>query len=43
MMAFDTANNQAETYLLLPGEGILAQNGIVLGMSNQTSITVFYG
>ena len=43
LMAFDTANNQAETYLLLPGEGILAQNGIVIGMSNQTSITVFYG
>ena len=43
MMSFDTANNQAETYLLLPGEGILAQNGIVLGMSNQTSMTVFYG
>jgi hypothetical protein len=43
MMSFDTANNQAETYLLLPGEGILADNGIVLGMSGQTSMTVFYG
>jgi hypothetical protein len=43
LMAFDTANNQAETYLLIPGEGILAQNGIVLGMANQTSMTVFYG
>jgi hypothetical protein len=43
LMAFDTANNQAETYMLLPGEGILANNGIVLGMSNQTSMTVFYG
>jgi hypothetical protein len=43
LMAFDTANNQAETYMLLPGEGILANNGIVLGMSNQTSLTVFYG
>jgi hypothetical protein len=43
MMAFDTANNSAETYLLLPGEGILAENGIVIGMNNQTSLTVFYG
>ena len=43
MMAFDTANNQAETYLLIPGEGILAENGIVFGMNNQTSITAFYG
>jgi hypothetical protein len=43
MMAFDTANNSAETYLLIPGEGILAENGIVVGMNNQTSLTVFYG
>jgi hypothetical protein len=43
MMAFDTANNSAETYLLLPGEGILAENGIVIGMNDQTSLTVFYG
>ena len=43
IMSFDTANNSAETYLLLPGEGILADNGIVLGMSNQTSMTIFYG
>ena len=43
LMSFDTANNQAETYLLLPGEGILAQNGIYLGLANQASMTVFYG
>jgi hypothetical protein len=43
MMTFDTANNSSETYLLLPGEGILANNGIVLGLANQTSMTVFYG
>jgi hypothetical protein len=43
LMAFDTANNQAETYMLLPGEGILANNGIVFGGANQTSLTVFYG
>jgi hypothetical protein len=42
-MAFDTANNSAETYLLLPGEGILAENGIVIGMNDQTSMTIFYG
>jgi hypothetical protein len=43
MLTFDTANNQAETYLLIPGEGILAENGISLGLANQVSMTVFYG
>jgi hypothetical protein len=43
LMAFDTANNSAETYMMIPGEGILAENGIVFGGSNQTSITIFYG
>ena len=43
LMSFDTANNQAETYLLLPGEGILAENGISVGLANQTSMTIFYG
>jgi hypothetical protein len=43
LMSFNTANNSAETYLLLPGEGILAQNGISVGLANQTSLTVFYG
>jgi hypothetical protein len=43
LMSYDTANNSSETYLLLPGEGILADNGIVLGLANQTSMTVFYG
>jgi hypothetical protein len=43
MLTFDTANNQAETYLLLPGEGILAENGIALGLANQVSMTVIYG
>ena len=43
LMAFDTAANSAETYLLLPGEGILAENGIVFGGANQTSVTIFYG
>ena len=43
LMAFDTASNSAETYMLIPGEGILAENGIVYGGANQTSLTVFYG
>jgi hypothetical protein len=43
LMAFNTANNSAETYLLLPGEGILAENGISVGLASQTSMTVFYG
>ena len=29
--------------LLIPGEGIVARNGIYAAMSNLTSITVFYG
>ena len=43
LMTFDTAANSAETYLLLPGEGMLAENGIYVGILNQTSITTFYG
>ena len=43
LLTFDTANNQAETYLLIPGEGILAENGIALGLANQVSMTVIYG
>jgi hypothetical protein len=43
MLTFDTANNQAETYILMPGEGILAENGISLGLANQVSMTVIYG
>ena len=43
LMSFDTANNSAETYLLLPGEGILAENGISVGLANQTSMTIIYG
>ena len=43
LCSYDTANNSSETYVLIPGEGVLAENGIYLGLSNQTSMTVFYG
>ena len=39
----DSANNSAVTTLLIPSEGVLAQNGIYLQLSNQTGVTVFYG
>jgi hypothetical protein len=29
--------------LLIPGEGIVARNGIYAAMANQTSLTIYYG
>jgi hypothetical protein len=29
--------------MLIPGEGMVARNGIYAAMSNLTSITIFYG
>ena len=43
MASFDTNTGSDVTTLLIPGEGILAVNGIYCQMSNQTSTTVFYG
>jgi hypothetical protein len=43
LMNFDTANNLATSYILIPGEGIVANNGILVGMLNQESVVVFYG
>ena len=43
LMSYNTnANNDAIT-MLIPGEGILARNGIFATMANQTYITIFYG
>ena len=43
MVTADSANNSGVTTLLIPGEGVLAYNGIYLSISNQTGVTVFYG
>lgn len=43
LASFDTNTGSDVTTLLIPGEGVLAQNGIYCQMVNQTSVTVFYG
>ena len=43
MMSVDTNASDDVVTLLIPGQGILAQNGIYAQMTNQTSLTVFYG
>ena len=39
----DTPAVLAITSMLLPGEGVLATNGLALTMTNQTGTTIFYG
>lgn len=43
MASFDTNTASDVTTLLIPGEGMLAENGIYCQMTNQTAVTVFYG
>ena len=43
LMSFDTNATNDVVTLLVPGEGILADNGIYAQMTNQTSLTVYYG
>lgn len=43
LMSFDTNATNDVVTLLVPGEGILADNGIYATLSNQTSLTVYYG
>ena len=46
MMSFDTAavtSGSQIVPLTLPGEGMLAEVGIYIQMSNQTGATIFYG
>jgi hypothetical protein len=43
LMSWDTANIQSETYMLLPGEGIKANNGVYGELNNVTGVIVFYG
>jgi hypothetical protein len=43
LMSFDTNASNDVVTLLIPGEGILARNGLYAQMTNQTSLTVYYG
>lgn len=43
MVSVDTNASDDVVTLLIPGQGILAQNGIYAQITNQTSLTVFYG
>ncbi len=38
-----TATNAGSTYMLLPGEGILAENGLYGTVTNTASTVIFYG
>lgn len=38
-----TAANAGSIYMLVPGEGLLAENGFYGTVTNTTSITLFYG
>jgi hypothetical protein len=42
-MHYNTNAGNDVITMLVPGEGIVARNGIYAAMSNLTSITVFYG
>ena len=43
LMHYNTNAGNDVITMLIPGEGIVARNGIYAAMSNLTSITVFYG
>jgi hypothetical protein len=43
LMSFDTNATNDVVTLLIPGEGIVARNGIYAAMANQTSLTIYYG
>jgi hypothetical protein len=43
LASFDTNTASDVVTLLIPGEGMLARNGLYAALGNQTSLTVFYG
>ena len=43
MMSLDTNATSDVVPLLIPGDGIVARNGIYGQMTNQTGLTIFYG
>lgn len=43
LMSYDTGASTSAVTLLIPGDGIVAKNGIYAQMTNQTDLTIFYG
>lgn len=43
LMSFDTNATNDVVTLLIPGEGIVARNGIYAQIVSQTSLTIYYG
>jgi len=43
LISYDTAAAASTINMIIPGEGILARNGIYIQMTNQTNVTIFYG
>jgi hypothetical protein len=43
LMSLDTNGTSDVVPLLIPGDGIVARNGIYGQLSNQTGLTIFYG
>ncbi len=43
LISIDTNTASDVTTLLIPGEGVLARNGIYAQLTNQTGLTIFYG
>jgi hypothetical protein len=43
LTSYDTGANTSAVTLLIPGDGIVAKNGIYAQMGNQTDLTIFYG
>jgi hypothetical protein len=43
LLSYDTAAAASTINMIIPGEGILAKNGIYIQMTNQTNVTVFLG
>jgi WD40 repeat protein len=43
LMSYDTNANNDVVMLDMPGEGIVARNGVYATLTDQTSLTIFYG
>lgn len=43
LMSYDTNANNDVIMLDMPGQGIVARNGVYATLANQTSLTIFYG
>ena len=43
LISIDTNTASDVTTLLIPGEGVLARDGIYAQLTNQTGLTIFYG